>query len=97
VRYLVVAGTLVVDSGQIVEDAAPGRGLIRSIDSNSTGADGSRDALTAVIYVLRCRCAHRCSSMRGGSAVTLFGQVGACESIPVLVELLRPIEARPHA
>jgi N-acyl-D-aspartate/D-glutamate deacylase len=40
VRYLVVAGTLVVDSGQIVEDAAPGRGLIRSSDSNSTGADG---------------------------------------------------------
>ena len=30
VRYLVVAGTVVVDEGHIVEGAAPGRALMRS-------------------------------------------------------------------
>ncbi len=33
VRYLLVAGTLVVDDGRIVEDVAPGQVLVRSIDS----------------------------------------------------------------
>ena len=40
VRYLVVAGTIVVDGGHIVEDVAPGRALVRSIDSNGTVPKG---------------------------------------------------------
>ncbi|HEX2798981.1 MAG TPA: hypothetical protein VHQ44_04840, partial [Thermoanaerobaculia bacterium] len=33
VRYLVVAGTVVVDEGRIVENVAPGRALVRNTDS----------------------------------------------------------------
>lgn len=35
VRYLLVAGTPVVDDGRIVEGVAPGRALLRSIDSST--------------------------------------------------------------
>jgi N-acyl-D-aspartate/D-glutamate deacylase len=37
VRYLVVAGTLVVDGGHLVEDVAPGQAFVRSIDSPPQG------------------------------------------------------------
>ena len=37
VRYLVVAGTLVVDDGHIVEGVAPGQAFVRNIDSRQQG------------------------------------------------------------
>jgi N-acyl-D-aspartate/D-glutamate deacylase len=37
VRYLIVAGTLVVDGGHIVEGVAPGQAFVRSTDSRQQG------------------------------------------------------------
>jgi N-acyl-D-aspartate/D-glutamate deacylase len=42
VRYLVVAGTVVVDNGQIVDGVAPGRGLVRDIGSDGVGRTSQR-------------------------------------------------------
>jgi N-acyl-D-aspartate/D-glutamate deacylase len=37
VRYLVVAGTIVVNDGHLVEGVAPGRAFVRNIDSRQQG------------------------------------------------------------